>query len=1261
MGASHRTDFVRGPQSTARFVVVHSVGRYLLSTRLSSGATGDLFVARDGSQDGPPRLLKLVHESVASSPHFARLLHTEAPAGTAFRHPSAVRLIEAGRAKDTQFIVVEMVRGQPLSDVLRRSRVEGEPLGQREVSWIGAEVARVLAAAHAQPWFEGAASSMVHGAVSPRGIIVGYDGSIKLTGLGYGRARSRVQPAMGRMAFAAPEVLNGRDIVVRTDIYGLGVTLHFALAGRSVYRRPNLEDTRAAVLAGNAPPLPPRSLRHPEVGDLLRQMMAPRADARPETMAGVEAVLRDAAGPEADFAKQLGDRVAGLFADEREAQNRRLHVSARPKASPPKVLELALAEPPLAELNLPDAPDRSSPAPAELQLKIDEPDLDREQERARVAAVLRLAAQEAEERAKRRAVAIAEAAEARLASENAKAEADRAASAAGQQAELEANRAVAEVAEPAAEDATKASEVPRPSGAEAGSEPESGVATDAPEPRLGGFSKAIFGKRSDSGARAARKKSPLPSAVITRAAAPVAEPVAEPAVEPDEARPFAGLLDQAADAGVVDHLPEFSPIPDPEDSLEVDIVVDDSDVEVDIDIDLESSDTLEAIDVSDPEPPESGPRDPIELEPTDAIEESTRPQGRFSRYQITGDYSDLQDNLRLPSYDIGLLREVWLDLGEPEDMSGRFETYSTLLARVHHPQLPVVLDVGYEQGRAFRVRRPVRGAPLADAGVERHSETTVRRLLVDLAQGLDALHTEGLSAGGIQLEDVWQDSSGRAVLVEIPRLFELAAGEHPDIALCRAVQPPEYAEGSTYTPSGDLFSLGLLGHRLLTGEDALPADPEARVLALRRGQIPAVSAEDLELQDGLRRLLASVPNARFAQAAEVVAFLGAQTTEQVSPVAEGTAHVVLVDPDVTPDHVQRVLLQRGVRAAVFAGIDAGLAELERGPTRALVVARNPKIDENELRRRVQAVNARVDLRFVPPAASRMVGPPVSLEGLSDAWLSLAPRVVALASPEPGFVPTDASRVMAQTLGLGLRAELLAGLTAAAHLLCRRLGQSPLELAAVLPEEVPTLLDGVAGLEAGTVSYDDSVPVVRVVAIADAFYRSTRLDGMAPSRALADLKVRFAGPKGLVVVEALLVHLRELYATGDLMPPASDAPRVLLARCTRTPALIKMLEFDGFQIEEAEAGDAAWEMLRTGKPEVVVLDAKLRGRNAAAIIELSQVHPALKSIRFLLIGGVDDAKMLQRVSGLDNVQIVDRSVSVEALRAHISALIFADDD
>jgi len=1300
---------------------VRGLDRYILSTRLSSGAIGEVFLARTRGEQGPLVWLKRLHPEVAKTPHFLRLLQTESAAGLSFRHANVVPLAQVERSPEGGFITAPLVRGQPLSDVLRRARVEGAPLAQTMLAWIGAELADALTAAHRVPWFDGAPSPLVHGSLSPRGVVIGYDGRILLTGLGYGRARARVQPSIGRMPYVAPEVLSGREMGPRTDIYSLAVSLHDAFSGRAVYRRPTADASRQAVLAGNAPPLAPRTLRiNPEIGELLQQMMAPRVEARPELMAEVATRLRAAAGPTASFEEQLGERVRRLFAEDKEAEDRRLQValgqhsrSGRARTAP-QVMQVP-----------DDTPVTSPPAGAiPTTLELPEPVMDEPSPSAAAPDVQASSAPSGEIRpeAPSRAEAPSEPPQLRLVPEEpapaeAEAEAEVAltpeppvevvltpeppveatpvteAATAGEVAHHAEDLLPAE-ARPVGDVAPPPEPVVEPLAAPADVEPEpvsvpKAVAEPEPAPApaqasavessptvpqaqpqaaapaapaSSGFVQGILGRVR---ARPASRKPSPPQARLIPAKPKQAPDIVPP---PNPQRPFAGLLDQAASEGLTDHLPEFEVSPTEEDDIDVDIIIDEPDVaepEVATTTPMLQPEVAAQAPESPSEPlsvplvqPAPASEPAVSAPPPQPLEGNAQDPSRLGRYEVLRRVEGPQPGLRLLAHDSLLTRDVWIDVLQDEGAQAQ----ARWLAKVSHPRLPQVLDAGEHDGRVYCARAAVQGSALAEAVQQPWPEEAVRHIVGDLADALEVLHQARLCAGGIQVDDIWRDAEGRGVIVDLPRLFPASGPEHPQLRHSLHVLPPEYMEGAGFTRSGDLFSLGLLAHRLLTGQDALPPEPEARAKVLRGGQIPVPTLADSVLQDVLRQLLAPAPRARFARASEVVAQLSRSAVSEPARGAavgpESQAHVILVDPDVTPAQARRILQERGVRAAVFASVEPALVELHRLQARSLIVARASKIDEEDVRRRAWAVNPKVDLRFVPPAASRMVGPPLSLEGLADAWMNLAPRVLVLGATEAGFVPTLASRSMAQSLELGLRTELLAGLTAGARLLARRLGESTQQIASMMPEEVPPILEAVARLDAGTMTLEQARPAARVVAVADAFYRATRLDAVAPSRALADIKAQHTGPVGSRLVEALIAHLRELYATGDLAPPAADAPQVLVARRERSPALVKMLEFDGLRVEEASDGDEAWDLVRTIKPAVVILDDHLQGRDGAAVIELSRVHPALSDIRFLLLASPDDADLRQRLATLEHVHIIDRGASVEALRARVSAVIEA---
>lgn len=1534
---------------------------YVLLTRLASGALGELFLARPRDDRTRAVVLKRISDEVAGLA-FNRVMHIESTAGKAFAHEDAVPLLEVGHVGDASYLVSPLVRGQPLSDVLRRARVEGTPLSQPMVAWIFSKVAGVLAAAHQIPWFEGAPGPLVHGALCPRAVLLTYEGQVKLTGIGYGRARAKVPPTPARLPYSAPEVLHGREIAPRTDAYGVGICLHDGLSGRAVYRHPDPEATRAAVLAGNAPPLSPRSLSiDPAVADLVQALMAPRVEARPADLHVVQESLLEAAGDTSGFSDELAGRLAALFAEERDALERRLDaghratqrvhtaralglepgprpagpptelslpnaplVTATPAAPPPLVPPPALV-PPLApgrsthqaaegleaasgpasppataasaagssSVAPPVAPAQglgaraaasngaarasSSPssaaparpvaAPEGLTAPAAEPRGGARAPAPRAAASPTPPVAEGDAPEPAPAQASSEAAAPSVAASTASGVAVAPASEAGRPAPSVSgpapsspplpestntrggspSSAPAERTSPGPSSSPTASPPPVEAAAPPAVSPPSGASTrplEASAPTDGSASRApaspevgaapapasapegspVSGPASSgdevdpapssaasptsgpsgleadaaSTEDAARLRSapdagagspapePAPRAAPPRAAAAVTaggahrpppppppddddfevfveepedlptpkelrgpsrppEPApsssfaaailgigrprasspppprsapppkprsAPPPPPPDPARPFSGLLDQAAAEGVVDHLPEFEAPQGAADDLDLDLVVE-RPVEVDEAVLSTAADVLaeegasevsdlgapsgpeqahEAAPSSDTSPPPAEP--PAEVEREAPVAEppsrSSRPPShaawtpsspppgvlsappepraelRFGRYEVRRPVRSSALRPRYLAHDPELDRDVWLDVEAPaepgaEDPSGpnrgeRFVRSARWLSQLRHPRLPTIHDIGLDGEARYVVRAPVAGGPLETAPA--WTEETVRQVVLDLASALDTLHQAELCAGGLRMQDVWRDDEGRAAIVDLPRLFRFDDPPEETPGSTLDLVPPECMEGGPFERAGDLFSLGLLAHRLLTGQEALPEESEARRRALRGGQIPVPDVEDGVLQAALRQLLAPAPRARFARAAEVVAFLArGSPMEGGANAAEAHVDVVLVDPDVTPAQARRILRARGVRAAVFSTVDPAITELGRLGARTLVVARSVRIDESELRRRVRAVSPKADVRFVPPAASRMVGPPLSLEGIVEAWSSLAPRVVALGTPESGFVPTVAARTMAIQMQLGLRSELLSTLAAATRLLARRLGESPSRLSLPLPEEVPEVLEAAERVEAETLAFEEARPAARVVVLADGFFRMTRLDGLAPSRALADLKARYQDSSaGRRALDALVVHLRDLYATGDLAPPAADAPQVVLARRSRTPGLVKMLEFDGLQVEEAEDGHQAWDLLRALRPSVAILDADLAGRDGASLVELSRVHPALGAVRFLLLGAPDDQALRQRIATLEGVWLVDRGASVEALRARISSLV-----
>src|SRR5688572_20900231 len=200
------------------------VGPYELLVRLSSANTGYVYSARHSGTPLTSKLLaiKLIKPRLATEVRYQQLLLTEAPATIAFNHRNSVRFVDIGHYEGQLLLVMELMRGQPLSAVLERARADHRPLAAPVLIHIAAHVARALASAHVTPWCDEEERGMIHGEISPQSIMIGYDGSVRLIGVGIGRSRLVLPPARARLPYRAPELFERRRPESATDIYGLG-------------------------------------------------------------------------------------------------------------------------------------------------------------------------------------------------------------------------------------------------------------------------------------------------------------------------------------------------------------------------------------------------------------------------------------------------------------------------------------------------------------------------------------------------------------------------------------------------------------------------------------------------------------------------------------------------------------------------------------------------------------------------------------------------------------------------------------------------------------------------------------------------------------------------------------------------------------------------------------------------------------------------------------------------------------------------------
>ena len=220
--------------------------RYEIVRELGRGGFSIVYLATDRSLNTPVAI-KLLVPPPASAQLARERLRREVQAVRGLTHSNIVGVHDLLEDGAWSFVVMEYVDGP---DLAVRVRDRG-PLGPDEAARVGADVASALSAAHRH--------GILHRDVKPQNILLDPDGRARLTDFGAARLDGQATVTqtgalVGTLPYLGPEVLAGKRADARTDVYGLGITLYYALAGR-------LPDSPSPHL----PPIPAAEGFHPRV------------------------------------------------------------------------------------------------------------------------------------------------------------------------------------------------------------------------------------------------------------------------------------------------------------------------------------------------------------------------------------------------------------------------------------------------------------------------------------------------------------------------------------------------------------------------------------------------------------------------------------------------------------------------------------------------------------------------------------------------------------------------------------------------------------------------------------------------------------------------------------------------------------------------------------------------------------------------------------------------------------------------------------
>jgi len=238
------------------------LGPYELLAPIGAGGMGEVYRARDTRLERTVAV-KVLPSHLASSVESRQRFEREARTISQLSHPHICALYDVGREGDTEYLVMEYLEGETLSDRLLNSALSTE-----QVLRYGVEIADALDKAHRQ--------GIVHRDLKPGNVMLTKSG-VKL--LDFGLAKAMAVPGtasgaaltalptqmgsnltqegtiLGTFQYMAPEQLEGKEADARTDIFAFGALLYEMATGKKAFSGESHALLISSIMAAEPPPV----------------------------------------------------------------------------------------------------------------------------------------------------------------------------------------------------------------------------------------------------------------------------------------------------------------------------------------------------------------------------------------------------------------------------------------------------------------------------------------------------------------------------------------------------------------------------------------------------------------------------------------------------------------------------------------------------------------------------------------------------------------------------------------------------------------------------------------------------------------------------------------------------------------------------------------------------------------------------------------------------------------------------------------------
>ncbi len=286
----------------------------LIYSRLGAGGMGTVYRARHTELDIDVAVKCLDPYLARRDPEFVRRFRREAKVAASISSEYLIRVFEIRSWEDLHYIVMEFVLGETVGGRVARKG----PLETTEAAKILLGSARGLGVAHKK--------GFVHRDIKPQNILLSREGEIKVADLGLAKAlNASLESAItigrspGTPRYMAPEQWDSvQPFTAAGDIYALGVTLYYILAGRHAIPEGSHEQIYKAICEAPFPKLPSSVRVDPELARILARCVQRKPEERyqdgNELAAELEALIGNSTDGLADSAAGEGSAALAVKA-----------------------------------------------------------------------------------------------------------------------------------------------------------------------------------------------------------------------------------------------------------------------------------------------------------------------------------------------------------------------------------------------------------------------------------------------------------------------------------------------------------------------------------------------------------------------------------------------------------------------------------------------------------------------------------------------------------------------------------------------------------------------------------------------------------------------------------------------------------------------------------------------------------------------------------------------------------------------------------